>query len=230
MADSLYIRIAKKETMVQQRAYWWPLIFEAMRRVNFQFYSAESADKKGSYFEEDQVKCTFQELWNVLYVGDSPILVFFWPTDTHIEPFRLDVSVQDTEDGEWHLDITLEDGFLESKKQERDVYRLNALLQAGFALYELCFPCSLRMYWDEIYWGKTYTDLLQVRTPAEGKPVEPLRLCEDYLQWKEKACIADQHIYIADPIPIHVWADRTRFVSVFSKTMTPDSDEDSENQ
>lgn len=149
MADSLYVRIAKMDSTIQQRAYWWPLIFEAMRRATFQFYPAESVEKQGSYFEEDRVKCTFQELWDILYVGHHTILVFFWPTDAHIEPFRLDISVQAAEDGGCQLDVTLENGFLDSKKEERDTYQLNALLQAGLSLYELCFPCSMRMYWDE---------------------------------------------------------------------------------
>lgn len=59
--------------------------------------------------------------------------------------------------------------------------------------------------------------------------MEPLRLGEHLLQSKEKACIADQHISIVDPVLGHVWADRTRFVSLFSDTtMTTGIEEGSE--
>lgn len=216
MGDSLYVRITKEKSSIQQGAYWWPLIFEAMRRASFQFYPVESTAKQGSYFEEDELKCTFQELWNVLYSGHDMALVFFWPSDAHVDPFRLDVSVKATIRGQWQLDVTLSDGYLRSKNAEQIRFRLNALLQAGLAFYELCLPCTIRMYWDETYWNETYTELMQMRTINQENPLEPIVFSNQLLQWKEEACIQQQHLYITDPMPIHLWGNCFRFVSLFS--------------
>ncbi len=87
------------------------------------------------------------------YSEQDLALVFFCPSHGNVEPFHIDATVQATASGQWQLDVTLSDGFLDRRKIEQDRYRLNALLQAGLALYELCFPCSLKMYWDEIYLG-----------------------------------------------------------------------------
>lgn len=231
MSDNLYVSITTENSTIQQGAYWWPLIFEAMRRASFQFYPVESTAKQGSYFEEDELNCKFQELWHVLYSGHDMALVFFWPSDTHVAPFRLDVSVKATLHDQWQLDVTLSDGYLRSKDAAQNRYRLNALLQVGLALFELCFPCTIQMYWDETYWNNKYTKLLQMRTINQENLLEPIMFSKQLLQWKEIACIQQQHLSITDPTPIHLWGNCFRFVSLFADTaMTANFQEENEEK
>lgn len=235
MSDNLYVRITKEKSSIQQGAYWWPLIFEAMRRASFQFYPAESLEKQGSYFsfyvEMDEVTLPFQELWDVLYAAEDLAQVFFWPAEKNVEPFSIDATVMAEANGEWQLDVTLSDGYLRSKDAAQNRYRLNALLQVGLVLFELCFPCTIQMYWDETYWNNKYTELLQMRTINQENLLEPIMFSNQLLQWKEIACIQQQHLYITDPTPIHLWGNCFRFVSLFADTaMTANFQEENEEK
>lgn len=133
-----------------------------------------------------------------------------------VEPFRFDISDRAIPEGQWQLDITLENGYVMGNDEPQNSYRVQALLKAGLALYELCFPCSLRMYWDEMHFDKKYTDLLQVHSAVLEKPLAPLVYCDRPLHWKEQAVIKGQHIYVADPIPVHLWGKGFKFISLNS--------------
>lgn len=212
MGDSLYISITKENPSVQEE-YWWPLVFEAMHQAAFQFQLPGSTTKQGNYFsflaEMDYVECTFQELWDVLYMKHDEILVLFWSPDNHAELFHIDVTVKAAIDGNWQLNVTLEDGYVGSDDIELNKYRIRAFLQACLALYELCSPCFIKMYWDE-----ERTDLLMVRAANQEEALEPIAFCGQTLHWKKKASINQQVIYLVDPLPVHEWGNRFKFISL----------------
>lgn len=202
MGDVLYISIRKEQADVQE-AYCWPLIFEAMHRASFQFYKPGGLPKRGIYFSflqaMDQVECTFPDLWNIIYQKKDEILVFYW----FVHPsglFHIEVSVKEREQGVWYLDLTIEDGFVGVKDTHQQTVRLNAFLQAGLALYELCVPCSMSMYWDE-----EGTNLMHVRPTAQEDSLEPIDFHGHILHWEKLAEVNDQSIYIANPVPLHMW-------------------------
>ncbi len=201
MGDTLFASILSEKPTIQQEAYWWPLIFEAMHRAAFQFHHVGSMTQKGSYFsflqEMDEIQCTFQALWDVIHGRQDQILVLFWPSHVDIEPFHIDVTVQKQKKASWQIDITIENGYLTTKHVEQQISRVKAFLRASFALYELCYPCNIRLFWDEVP-----GDLLLVRASAQDKPLEPAKFYNQTLQWKEISCSGQQHIYLVDPLPI----------------------------
>jgi hypothetical protein len=70
------------------------------------------------------------------------------------------------------------------------------------------------MHWDEEHNGM---DLLQIRHVEFDKPLTPFIFSGRELQWRKKISIRDQHIFIADPMPVHIWGGNYIFVSLFSK-------------
>ena len=50
MGDFLYVSVTKEHSVIQQEAYWWPLIFEAMHRANFQFPQRGNNERQGVFF------------------------------------------------------------------------------------------------------------------------------------------------------------------------------------
>ena len=212
MGDNLYIRIAKEHPSVQEE-YWWPLIVEAMHRAAFQFVDPRSQTKQGTYFsfvaEMDYVECTFQELWDVLYTKRDQIVVFFWSPADQAEPFPLEVTVKLATSEQWLLDVTSAAEYLGSDDRDLNKYRIQAFLQACLALYELCFPCSIRMSWDE-----QRTDLMTVRASNQEEVLEPAVFRGQTLRWKKQASINQQAIYLVDPLPVHEWGNRFKFISL----------------
>ena len=140
-------------------------------------------------------KAICQELWDVLYTKRDEIVVFFWSPGDHTEPFHLEVTVKLATNEHWLLDVALVAKYIGSDDRDQNKYRIQAFLQACLALYELCFPCSIRMYWDE-----QRTDLMTVRASNQEEALEPVVFRGQTLQWKKKASINQQAIYLVDPL------------------------------
>lgn len=211
MGETLYITLTKEQPSVREE-YWWPLIFEAMHRASFQFVDPRSDAKQGIYFSFDQVRCTFQELWEILYTKHDPILVFFWSSNRRDTTFNIGANVRieliET-NSSWQLELSLDDGYLGNDDAERDRERVIALLQAGLALYELCFPCSIKMFWSE-----DYTNLMQVRDAISKEQLEPIVFYNQTLHWEKLASYGEQDLYVVDPLPAHLWGKTFRLISL----------------
>lgn len=208
MGETLYMALTKEQPSVQEE-YWWPLIFEAMHRASFQFDNPKSVIKQGVYFSFDQVHCTFQELWDILYVQHDPLLVFFWPSDRRNILFNIGVNVRksDGTNNHWQLELSLDDGYLGNDDVEQDRKRVINLLQVGLALYELCFPCSIKMFWSE-----DYTNLIREGVSITEKQPETIVFYDQILHWKKLASYSGQDLYIVDPLPVHQWGKIFKFI------------------
>jgi hypothetical protein len=215
MGETLYVTLTKEDSPVQEE-YWWPLVFEAMHRAAFQFVDPRSKTKQGTYFsfavEMDYVVCTFQELWNALYAKRDTILVLFWSSNQRGEPFDVGVNVRkemNQTNGHWQLELSLEDGYLGNDDVELDRIRVSALFQVSLALYELCFPCSIKIFWSE-----DETNLTQMRAAKQEEQLEPMVFYGQTLHWKKLASYVGQDLFIVDPLPIHLWGNKFRFISL----------------
>lgn len=197
MADFLSLTI-KKDVPAVSVAYWWPIIFEGMHRASFQFYDPRQATKQGSYFLSESIAGTFQDLWELLFLQNGSPLVAFWFSAQGTDTFCCEVSVHEEGNNAWTIDFTVEDGQLWQGEMKG---RFSAFLQAGLALYELCAPCAMQMYWDEEF---TSDQLMQVRSVMQQEPLDPGVFCSEKLAWKEIACINETRILIPNPMPIHV--------------------------
>ena len=217
MGDFLYVSVTKEHSVIQQEAYWWPLIFEAMHRANFQFPQRGNNERQGVFFsarEMDQITCSFEELWDKIYVENDKGTILFWFGCPEWDSFNIEVSIDRIVDGGWEIVLSIADGYLDSQNIKLNRVRINALLQAGFALFDLCSPSNFRMHWDEEHNGM---DLLQIRHVEFDKPLTPFIFSGRELQWRKKISIRDHHIFIADPMPVHIWGGNYIFVSLFSK-------------
>lgn len=211
MADFLYITLEKNMPSVRP-VYWWPMIFAGMRRASFQFHDPRQAGKDGSYFTSNDIRCTFQALWDALYLHHENPLVAFWFASQNVAPFYCEVSVHEKANNGWQIDLTIEDGQLR-QGEAKEIF--GAFLRAGLALYELCAPCSITMYWDE---EVSVYQLMRTRSVTRQEPLEPCVFASKKLSWQEVACLSENRIFVANPMPIHSGGEEPfQFFSLFPR-------------
>lgn len=146
--------------------YWWPLVFEAMRRVGFGYDNPfYMPDRRGIFYPLNPEDASdelpsggtrFRELWDLISIQRTPMLIEFWTTD--VESYFLQAGVASI-----NTDMTLvEIGFpaeslpngAEDPPMELIKERLLRWLDVVIEVYKLCGPCSADIGWER--WGDVY--------------------------------------------------------------------------
>jgi hypothetical protein len=147
--------------------YWWPLYFEAMRRIDFATdHPAAAAQHLGDYFRADAAEVAdqvgegvpFRTIWEVASTVPAGLLLQFW--STRGEDFRLKGEVA-SERGARAVRIALHLGS-EHLPNEMAAYapggeaerRIRRWLDGARTLYELVGPASGELAWER--WGDRY--------------------------------------------------------------------------
>lgn len=211
MENYLYVTLEKEANSVDE-VYWWPLVFEAMQQASMQFQRPADAMRRGIYFsmeQMEQIECTFQELWKNIYSKKEQALISFWPLSGGDEAFYVQTSLYKKEKNLWHLANTLAGGAFTTDNPEENTKRLIILLRASLALYMMCMPTTLSMYWEE--WDMP---LLYVSEQEQLASLTPVQYTDRVLQWKKIASVNGQHIFILDPFPLRPSKQTLQFVSL----------------
>lgn len=151
--------------------YWWLLLFEAMRRVDFAFDMPQHLPEHlGSYYavnwatgeDEEGSGVSLQAAWEALQ-SYSVAMLEFWPLQG--ERFKLRVHVGRDDESErmevalsipveWLLVETAPDGGAAEISAGATRVRLRAFLAALTAIYQLCGPFAATIGWER--WGSQY--------------------------------------------------------------------------
>jgi Pretoxin HINT domain len=207
-----YLYVGIETPMNVNTNYWYPLIFEAMDRISFSFSRPGNSEKRGILFsaaQGDDIECTFRELWDILYTQRDKGLISFWPSKQLLHPFHMRASL-DVHAQNYAIGASIENGYFHLLGDQEIQERIDTLVQFGLELYQLCIPCSIVMYWDDIP-----IQLMHMGSSLERDPGELIEFGDHQLSWKKKACIGDHCIYVVHPMPIYINFKAWRFVPTF---------------
>lgn len=146
--------------------YWWPLVFEAMRRIGFgydnPFYFPE---RRGIYYPLNPEDASnelpsggteFRELWGLISIQRTPMLIEFWTNDE--ETFLVQAGVASTNSGMTLIEIGFPEESIPDGAEDPPVQpikeRLLRWLDVVSEVYTLCGPCSADIAWER--WGDVY--------------------------------------------------------------------------
>ncbi len=211
MGNSLYVTV-EKETAFIDEVYWWPLVFEAMHQASMQFQRPEDAMRRGAYFsmeQMDRVECTFQEFWKHIYMKEDHGLVFFWQASGGEDALCLETSMYQSKESLWCIAFILENAYLFNDNPEENTRSVITLLRASLALYRMCTPATLSMYWDK--WETPFMQIIEQEQPTS---LVPVHCGERMLQWKKIASVSGQHIFVVDPFPLRLSWRNVQFISL----------------
>ncbi len=139
--------------------YWWPLYFEAMRRVAFSFSSPLYVpEHRGNYYcwsstDSDDVVAegaSFAALWRDINTLTSPVLVEFWSTER--DSYLVQAVVRGPE-LQPELSLSLPGQSLSPDQHGRSVQevwrlRIGRFLQGIRELHALCGPAQGDIGWE----------------------------------------------------------------------------------
>lgn len=146
--------------------YWWPLLFEAMRRIGFAFDNPMYfPDRRGKYyawslegapFEADGA-VTFRDVWNAAYSDLGVVMIEFWPQDK--EFYWLEGTVRRQNPGLTEIMLgfpaeSLPDYDEANLPVEIIKHRLHRWLDGVREVSELCTPTKADITWER--WGELY--------------------------------------------------------------------------
>lgn len=202
ISRSLYCRIdipTKRGSI-----YWWPLIFEAMRRKAFNYTAPDQPEGVGYYYyvrkenvaDTDFVKAAFRTAWDEIYSETSQTLLSFWYHSDN--SFPLDISTeQKKEENLFQIYLYLNDAYLFDEALEVMRFRIRLAIECAKSIYEICKPCTGEMLWSD-------TD---ISIASFGKPLITPLLEEARPTGQEIKLIVQElpekgQIYFVDPIPV----------------------------
>lgn len=201
-------------------AYWWPLVFETMRRLGFGFDNPFFLpERKGTYIgvgdEEDAVisrdDATFRELWNVAYTHQGSLTVEFWGQSEKDDLLTGAVRRRDRDVIEIELGLpseSLDDESREGLPSALVERRLRRWLDGVIEIYRFCSPCTGEIGWER--WGEVYI----VGTIGKAGAMDKPQLEMDTQQWHvphtsvpsfeivHRALEADVTLDLLNPFPI----------------------------
>lgn len=207
-----YLYVGIETSMYVDANFWYPLIFEAMHRVSFSFSRPGNSEKRGIFFSAEQgddLECNFRELWDILYTQRDRGLVYFWSSDRILHPFNLQASVDIDLYHKYNIGASIEGGHFYQLNEQEAQKRIDTFIQFGLELYQLCVPCSIVMYWDDVP-----VQLMRMSSSIENGLGELIEFGGHQLSWKKKACIGDQCVYVVDPMPIYIDFRTWKFVPI----------------
>lgn len=194
------------------RIYWWPLLFEAMRRCSLQFASPYLTNGYGWYLydrkdaasgqhaeEVDSVAGSFTDLWDEIFTG-SHVLVSFWSKDE--DPLILEVQVGGGVDpSTMNVSLSVEGAEFMERPAAQARERLDQVMGWVKTVYEICQPCTGEIHWlfagvDYDPWasfGRPIARETPSATTGYGGPEKTI--VEQILPWKGL-------LSWLDPVPI----------------------------
>lgn len=141
--------------------YWWPLYFEAMRRIGFGYvHPNHRAEYLGTYYcwaddygnnDVAAEGASFRELWDIISLSGCSPVVEFWPAQG--EGFLLQGLVERHDSNYVRILLQLPAEYLSpnspaNTSSQIEVERICAWLNGARQLYSLCAPSDIAMAWE----------------------------------------------------------------------------------
>lgn len=149
----------------QNMMYWWPLVFEVMRRQALDFYHPDWESGAVHYLylrkrttetdrDMDSVTKPFKNLWDEIYSqSNEEILVTFWSKGRN--KYTVSISMHTNSDNQVvRIDLDFEGVYVMHEPTSTIKKRLRRVSALADNLYELFKLCIGEMYWE--YAGEAF--------------------------------------------------------------------------
>lgn len=138
-------------------------------------------------------------------------MVSFWISD---EDFCVQVSLALTDNG-WQLDVTVENSRLDYVDKVQRERQMRAFIGACVALYDMCYPNSIKMYWDDdvILYSRQLSLISLIKNSIDEVHLQPLPFEGLYLQWRAVVSLHDNTLFLVDPFPLWL-GKKWQYVSI----------------